>query len=94
MAVARTMSAVVALTWREHGGAWLLEQAGRECGRTWPHGSAWAARFGGNDSSGGGVRHPSLDAARASLVQEAEARVLDLLSDDATAALRAAGLLS
>ncbi len=91
--MARTTSAVVALTWREHGGRWLLDQGGCERGRAWSQGAVWLGRFGGQDGSGGGRRYPSLDAAREALVTEAEARVLDLLSDDATAALRQAGLL-
>lgn len=91
--MARTTSAVVALTWREHGGCWLLDQGGHERGRTWPQGTMWLARFGGTDSSSGGRRHPSLSAAREALVLEAESRVLDLLSDRAAAALRQAGLL-
>lgn len=92
--MARTTSAAVALTWREHGGCWVLEQGGQERGRTWAQGNVWLARFGGTDSSSGGLRHPSLGAAREALVLEAETRVLDLLSDSATAALRQAGLLS
>jgi hypothetical protein len=89
----RTTSAVVALMWREHGGCWLLEQGGQERGRTWAQGNVWLARFGGTDSSSGGRRHPSLGAAREALVLEAETRVVDLLSDDATTALLQAGLL-
>lgn len=92
--MARTTSAVVALTWREQGGCWLLEQGGREHGRAWPQGALWLARVGGNDASGGGCRYPTLDAAREALVAETEARVLDLLSNESAAALRAAGLLS
>lgn len=48
--MARTTSAVVALTWREHRGCCLLDQAGHERGRTWPQGTVWLARFGGTDS--------------------------------------------
>ncbi|TDR36595.1 hypothetical protein DFR29_12816 [Tahibacter aquaticus] len=91
--MARMTSAVVALTWREHGRNSVLEQDGHERGRTWAQGNVWIARFGGTDSSSGGRNHPSLGAAREALVLEAETRVLDLLSDGATAALRQAGLL-
>lgn len=92
--MAKTTSAAVAMTWREHGGAWLLEHGQHELGRAWPHGNLWLGRFGGSDASGGGCRYPTLDAARQALAAEAETRVLDLLSDDAHAALRQAGLLS
>lgn len=91
--MARTTSAVVALTWHEHSGRWSLNQGEHQRGQAWAQGNVWLGRFGGQDGAGGGLRYPSLDAAREALVAEAETRVLDLLSNEATAALRNAGLL-
>jgi hypothetical protein len=54
----------------------------------------WLSLFGDGDVPGGGYRYPIRVDAHETLIQATKARTLDLLSDDAHAALRQAGLLS